>query len=134
MTTNPNAAPGQQGGPREFDYGLCDCCDDIPQCLLVWTSPCVAFGRTHSIVEHGDDSAWVTWCCIYTAVQYFLGLGCILHIMTRSNVRKKYNIEGALWKDILFVWCFGPCALQQITRQTGQQGCNGAAPGAAAMH
>eukprot|EP01012_Entosiphon_sulcatum_P034174 TRINITY_DN432_c0_g1_i1.p1 TRINITY_DN432_c0_g1~~TRINITY_DN432_c0_g1_i1.p1 ORF type:complete len:129 (-),score=17.74 TRINITY_DN432_c0_g1_i1:286-672(-) len=117
---------------RQFQYSLCSCCDDIPLCLLTWCLPCVTYGRTQSLVEKGDDSSWVMWCAIWSVVQYFTGMGCVLQIMTRNNLRKKNNIDGSMCGDICTVcWC-PLCQLQQEAREVGQQGCSGASSNAVA--
>eukprot|EP01012_Entosiphon_sulcatum_P048607 TRINITY_DN6710_c0_g1_i1.p1 TRINITY_DN6710_c0_g1~~TRINITY_DN6710_c0_g1_i1.p1 ORF type:complete len:169 (-),score=19.45 TRINITY_DN6710_c0_g1_i1:68-574(-) len=115
-------------GPREFTHSLFSCCDDPAQCLLVWCLGCIPYGRTQSIVETGSDKDWVMWCVIYSVVAYFTGAACLLEVMTRMNLRKKYNIEGSFVKDILLALYCLPCIMQQEARETGQTGCSGPSP------
>ena len=76
--------------------------------ILTWFCPCYVFGKN---AEHLGES------CILYALALFvplLDLYCLVSV--RGRIREQKGIEGTCLKDLLCVWCCGPCALVQEAR------------------
>nr|POE81921.1 protein plant cadmium resistance 3 [Quercus suber] len=46
-----------RSAPVPWSTGLCDCCEDFPNCCITWLCPCITFGRIAEIVD-GGSSCW----------------------------------------------------------------------------
>ena len=113
---------------NEWSHGLFSCFEDCSTCelmrssrltdlattffflagILTWFCPCYVFGKN---AEHLGES------CILYALALFvplLDLYCLVSV--RGRIREQKGIEGTCLKDLLCVWCCGPCALVQEAR------------------
>lgn len=121
VTTQPDANPGpsMQGAspmePRPYETGLCDCWSNIPVCLCATFFHSCLFGRTTAMLRqksYGDpeEDCINGACCIYFC---FAPLGVLWQAARRTQIRKKYNLEGSKSKDWAVTLLCTPCALAQ---------------------
>eukprot|EP01012_Entosiphon_sulcatum_P042392 TRINITY_DN5640_c0_g1_i1.p1 TRINITY_DN5640_c0_g1~~TRINITY_DN5640_c0_g1_i1.p1 ORF type:complete len:164 (-),score=13.53 TRINITY_DN5640_c0_g1_i1:66-557(-) len=108
---------------RNFDNGICGCCEDTPQCLLTWTLPCVPFGRTRALVDTDTTEDWLKWCAMFAVLSAVPCMACSAVAWSRGRTRNRFAIEGTSAGDCLLAICCLPCVVQQEARQTGQEGC-----------
>ncbi|KAG6828318.1 hypothetical protein H0H92_008381 [Tricholoma furcatifolium] len=106
---------------RDWSYGICGC-DHIGTCLLAWCLPCIVYGsnkkRLEHLSQHGTPDPEKGGICsgdciLYGAVAACCGIGCLLQIGTRGNVRQRYGIKGGTCGDCLSSCFCTPCALTQ---------------------
>ena len=101
----------------QWNSGLFDCFDDVPQCLLGCLCPCYLFGQN---AEQIDGSNKITQCVLYGLLSYCY-LGIILHKPQRENLRTAYNLEEKP-NDILTTCCCSACANCQEAKELKARG------------
>ncbi|KAF8510657.1 PLAC8 family-domain-containing protein [Hysterangium stoloniferum] len=118
--------PFNGSGEREWSHGFCDCFGDASTCLISWCFPCVIYSQNKSRYEHleqkgyphpsGGDSIGGD-CCLHACLTGCLGVGCLLQMSNRGNIRRRYRIEGGGCGDCMASWCCTPCELTQESRE-----------------
>ncbi|GIL48753.1 hypothetical protein Vafri_5192 [Volvox africanus] len=102
---------------------LCDCAAEPSGCgfclYAFCCQPC-AYGTNVELMEPqlvfcGGECAAA--CCSYYLLYLFTGCPCILHMVARGYIRRKYNIPGDSCADFMITWCCTPCALCQEHRE-----------------
>ncbi|XP_008325844.1 cornifelin homolog A-like [Cynoglossus semilaevis] len=92
---------------NQWSSGICDCCQDLPQCCLAcWCFPCFTCKTAH---EHGE-------CTCLPLLDAF---GFIPPITTsmRVSVRHTYGIQGTICEDCVKAFFCGPCTWCQLARE-----------------
>ncbi|KAG9005288.1 hypothetical protein FRB93_009842 [Tulasnella sp. JGI-2019a] len=133
MTVNNGAAnrnalnkPFDANGEREWSFGLCGCCGDAGACCLSCWCPCMQYSINRSRLSylekngrpnpsHGEACTGDCWA--YGCLAGWLGLGWVLQIGSRSEVRRRYKIVGGPCGDLCTACCCTPCALTQESRE-----------------
>ncbi|POY75068.1 hypothetical protein BMF94_2044 [Rhodotorula taiwanensis] len=123
----PQMQQVQQGQPREWSTGLCSCGDNCGEFCLSWWCPCMGYSRYKSRLEAlqqtgaplpADD---VPNCAapgvLYLAVHCLSGFGFIFDFMARTDIRKRYNIDGSAFGDCCTACCCIPCVQGQNSRE-----------------
>lgn len=77
----------------------------VPAGLLSFICPCIQFGRNAEAM--GEN------CLHYGLSQLVPLLDLYCRATMRGKIRDKQGIEGTCLKDLLCVWCCGPCSLAQ---------------------
>ncbi|KAG8006275.1 Cornifelin-like protein A [Nibea albiflora] len=92
---------------NEWNSGICDCVQDLPQCCLAFWCPCCFACKTS--YEAGE--------CV--CLPLLDGCGMIPPIGTaiRVSTRQRYGIEGTICKDCCYACCCGPCSWCQVARE-----------------
>ncbi|KAG9003533.1 hypothetical protein FRB94_003053 [Tulasnella sp. JGI-2019a] len=118
--------PFNTSGDREWSYGLCDCCSDFGTwCLSCWC-PCMQYSKNKTRLEFLDRNgrpepnggeACGSGCWTYGCLAAWCGLGWIMQIGTRHDVRQRYRVEGGTCGDVFFSACCHSCALTQESRE-----------------
>ncbi|KAJ7282036.1 PLAC8 family-domain-containing protein [Mycena rebaudengoi] len=123
---NALSKPLDSHGKREWSHGLCDCCGACGTFCYSWWCPCIVHGknkqRLRHLIDRGSPEPDGGSCCSGTCWGYccltsFTGLGFILQMMNRGDVRSRYSIEGGGCGDCLASCCCGPCELTQTSRE-----------------
>ncbi|KAG6872446.1 hypothetical protein C0995_009703 [Termitomyces sp. Mi166 len=124
MLVNPKNSlnkPDIDGEGREWSHGLC-ACNGAGTCCLAWCLPCILYGSNRKRMSYLErngapdpDHGGVcnNHCCIYGLLTVCLGIGCILQIGNRGNIRSRYDIKGGGCTDCLTSCFCSPCALTQ---------------------
>lgn len=73
--------------------------------LLSFFCPCIQFGRNGEAI--GES------CMMYALSQFVPLLNLYCRATVRGRIREQKGIEGSCIKDLLMVWCCGPCSLAQ---------------------
>ncbi|XP_028284686.1 cornifelin homolog A-like [Parambassis ranga] len=92
---------------NEWSSGICDCCQDLPQCCFAfWCFPCFACMTARKAGE----------CLCLPLLESF---GCIppITLALRVSIRQRYGIEGSICKDCVYTYFCGPCTWCQIARE-----------------
>nr|ATV82107.1 PLAC8 domain protein [Strobilurus tenacellus] len=113
-------------GEREWSEGLCGCTDDCGTfCVACWF-PCISYGKNKRRVDHLNSKGYPdpehggccnSDCMVHGCLTGCLGLGWILQIGVRSNIRTRYSIKGGGCGDCMSAWCCAPCELTQGSRE-----------------
>ncbi|XP_078138612.1 cornifelin homolog B-like [Centroberyx gerrardi] len=91
----------------EWGSGICDCCDDVPDCCFAfWCCPCYACKTTK---EYGQ-------CLCLPLLDVF---GCIppITMTMRVSMRERYGIKGTMCNDCVYATCCTSCTWCQMTRE-----------------
>ncbi|KAI0279927.1 PLAC8 family-domain-containing protein [Russula aff. rugulosa BPL654] len=122
---NAKNRPIGSNGKRDWSHGICSCFGSCGTCCMSCWCPCIVFGKnkqrlrnlnTHGTPLPGGGSACDGDCCLYCGLG-FCGLGWVLQIGSRGEVRDRYSIDGGACSDCCCsFWC-GPCALTQERRE-----------------
>ncbi|XP_049425038.1 cornifelin homolog B-like isoform X2 [Epinephelus fuscoguttatus] len=92
---------------HEWTSGICDCCQDLPQCCLAfWCLPCFACKTSF---EAGE--------CVCLPLLDAYGLIPPITTALRVSVRTRYGIEGTVCNDCVIACCCGPCNWCQLARE-----------------
>ncbi|KAJ7282032.1 PLAC8 family-domain-containing protein [Mycena rebaudengoi] len=118
--------PLDSHGKREWSHGLCDCCGACGTFCYSWWCPCIVHGknkqRLRHLVDRGTPDPDGGSCCsgscwAHCCLNSFTGLGFILQMINRGDVRSRYSIEGGGCGDCCKSCCCGPCDLTQTSRE-----------------
>jgi len=94
--------------PKQWTFGLCDCCDDLEACTFVFQCTPCAVGYTKKNI--GGD--YCQACCLHYICPVFYPC-CVT-----AAVRETKNIEGNIFFDFLrFCFCT-PCEMTRVYRET----------------
>nr|XP_023875815.1 protein PLANT CADMIUM RESISTANCE 3-like [Quercus suber] len=110
-----------RSAPVPWSTGLCDCCEDFPNCCITWLCPCITFGRIAEIVDGGSSSCAASRA-VYTLISILTGCGCLYSCFYRSKLRQQYRLGKKPCGDCLVHWCCEPCALCQEYRELKSRG------------
>ncbi|XP_050277972.1 protein PLANT CADMIUM RESISTANCE 3-like [Quercus robur] len=110
-----------RSAPVPWSTGLCDCCEDVPNCCITWLCPCITFGRIAEIVDGGSSSCAASGA-VYTLISILTGCGCLYSCFYRSKLRQQYRLGEKPCGDCLVHWCCEPCALCQEYRELKSRG------------
>ncbi|KAH7839150.1 hypothetical protein Vadar_000473 [Vaccinium darrowii] len=122
----PYAQP-QYGGPSGgnasgvWSSGLCDCCDDVPNCCITFWCPCITFGRIAEIVDKGSTSCGASGA-LYALIMYLTGHACVYSCFYRSKLRQQYTLPESPCNDCCVHCCCETCALCQEYRELKSRG------------
>eukprot|EP00756_Hemistasia_phaeocysticola_P033059 Hpha_TRINITY_DN16445_c2_g1::TRINITY_DN16445_c2_g1_i1::g.159025::m.159025 len=118
------------GPTKDWDSGVCDCCENLPLFLDVWLCGSCQLARQAAVVLEGrpDDANW-PFClaiCCGTCVLSRVGIGgmvpCVTNLYLRDNMRKDLNLTGSFVGDAaLSCFCL-PCVLWQQHRELSARG------------
>eukprot|EP01025_Chloroclados_australasicus_P014726 TRINITY_DN1694_c0_g1_i1.p2 TRINITY_DN1694_c0_g1~~TRINITY_DN1694_c0_g1_i1.p2 ORF type:complete len:142 (-),score=8.62 TRINITY_DN1694_c0_g1_i1:248-673(-) len=98
----------------QFQYGLCDCCSDIPICCLVLRAiPCMV-GDTYSRVT-ADGNGGCDKCCKYAGLSIIF-LCAIPGAHGRKQIREKYGLDAGSGDCCIHCFC-APCAACQEAKE-----------------
>jgi Cys-rich protein (TIGR01571 family) len=106
---------------REWSSGFFGCLSPIDACLMTYCCPCVTFGKTHHRMM--KNNSMEGYEPVNTSCLMFLGSACfglhwVLEAMQRSEIRKKYNLQGSCLTDIAVACCCVLCDLTQQDKET----------------
>ncbi|MBA0607411.1 hypothetical protein Godav_019718 [Gossypium davidsonii] len=129
----PVADPNQQmrnqnyymhpAGKVLWSTGLCDCCYDIPNCIITCFCPCITFGQIAEIVDNGSVSC-VASGVLYSIIFWMSGLACMYSCFYRSRMRNQYMLAETPYPDWCLHLCCEVCALCQEYRELKNRGFN----------
>ncbi|GMY18245.1 protein PLANT CADMIUM RESISTANCE 2-like [Fagus crenata] len=119
----PQTAPFQvqSTAPGLWSTGLCDCCDDVPNCCITCWCPCITFGQIAEIVDRGTTSCAASGA-LYALIAWITGCGCLYSCFYRSKMRRQYTLEESPCGDCLVHCCCETCALCQEYRELKTRG------------
>lgn len=145
--TDAEAGSGA-GPPKPWRRGICDCCSNVGVCCLTtWCNPILTAQAVS--VAMGGSGVWclVTFFVIFglTSVGGALSgitgeagpavgaslaslasvFSCVVLIMARGAMRRRYNLEGSSMCDFWLSWCCAPCSVVQIFSQREVVACCG---------
>lgn len=137
--TSKITAPGPTDA-KSWTNAFFGCFSPIDLCLVTWCLPCVSpplhspptervtnpisqvtFGKTHHRTR--KSAAMTGYEPINTSCLLLCGTGCIgVHwipmALQRSDIRKKYGLEGNCLTDIAMSCCCALCSLTQAEKET----------------
>ncbi|KDQ22151.1 hypothetical protein PLEOSDRAFT_1050150 [Pleurotus ostreatus PC15] len=112
---------------REWSNGLCDCCSDAGTCILAWCCPCIVYAQNKQRYEHlalkgipdpeRGGSGCNGDCFVHGCITACFGVGWVLQIGSRGNIRNRYSIKGGGCGDCLTSCFCTPCGLTQESRE-----------------
>lgn len=105
--------------PQPFSTGICDCWGNCSLCMCAWCcSPCL-FGRSQAVMNREPNSMpneeYFNGSCLgYYCLAFCTGFGHLIwQAVRRTEIRRKYNLEGSKIKDWGISCCCSPCGLAQ---------------------
>ncbi|KAM9455812.1 cornifelin homolog B isoform 2-T3 [Clarias gariepinus] len=91
----------------EWASGVCDCCDNVPECCLAfWFCPCFACKTTK---KYGQ--------CLCLPLLDLCGVASPATWAMRVSMRQRYGIKGTLCDDCLVATFCTPCVWCQMSRE-----------------
>ncbi|KAF2455708.1 PLAC8 family-domain-containing protein [Lineolata rhizophorae] len=115
-------------GEQEWHHSGVDCCSPFTTCLLSWCCPCIIYGRVHHRLRKSQSLDGYSCCngsCTAHAALTFCGVGWILQLMQRGELRHRYQLEGNGCTDCLCAFCCNPCDLTQQDKEAKFRGAPG---------
>ncbi|AQK61787.1 cell number regulator 3 [Zea mays] len=111
------------GEAREWSSRLLDCFDDFDICCMTFWCPCITFGRTAEIVDHGMTSCG-TSAALFALIQWLSGSQCTwaFSCTYRTRLRAQHGLPEAPCADFLVHLCCLHCALCQEYRELKARG------------
>ncbi|SCZ96368.1 BZ3500_MvSof-1268-A1-R1_Chr8-2g10148 [Microbotryum saponariae] len=119
-TLNPLGLARNPEGKRSFNTTCCGTMSKSPGfCIAAACAPCLTFGTNktkYSALKANqvstDDGYVGGNCCAFYLMQC-IGLGCILDLMLRSDMRERAGIEGSGCGDCMMSCFCSPCSQTQ---------------------
>ncbi|KAF2666618.1 PLAC8-domain-containing protein [Microthyrium microscopicum] len=109
---------------NEWHNSGSDCCSPFSTCALAWCCPCFVHGRVqHRVNKDGMLNGYSSCnmnCCAWACLAHF-GCQWILQMMSRGEIRRKYNLKGDGCTDCLCACCCTPCDLAQQDKEAEHQ-------------
>uniref|UniRef100_A0A2N9FZ91 Uncharacterized protein n=1 Tax=Fagus sylvatica TaxID=28930 RepID=A0A2N9FZ91_FAGSY len=122
----PQTAPFQvqSTAPGLWSTGLCDCCDDVPNCCITCWCPCITFGQIAEIVDRGTTSC-ATSGALYGLIAWITGCACFYSCFYRSKMRRQYTLGRALVGIAWFIAAVRhvPCAKSIVNSKPADSTC-----------
>jgi len=117
---NMKNVPRAASGSREWSHGLLECFGDCWTCCFALFCPCVLYSQVKSRLEslrdegqpHPQGGKTMGRDCMFVCLN-----GWILQVGQRTNVRKRYHIEGDSITDCVAAAFCSPCQLTQQSRE-----------------
>ncbi|XP_053187871.1 cornifelin homolog B [Scomber japonicus] len=92
----------------EWASGICDCCDDVPECCFAfWCCPCFACKTTKAYGQ----------CLCLPMLEIFMGVIPPITMSMRVSMRERYGIKGTMCNDCLCATCCTSCVWCQMSRE-----------------
>ncbi|KAF2748507.1 PLAC8-domain-containing protein [Sporormia fimetaria CBS 119925] len=104
---------------EEWHNSCASCCLPFSTCLLSWFCPCMVYGRMRHRVKNGNLNEYSTFnpsCAAFCGLTC-LGVGFILPMISRGDMRAKYALKGDACTDCLLACCCAPCDLTQQDKE-----------------
>ncbi|XP_071361898.1 cornifelin homolog B-like [Trachinotus anak] len=104
--TSKGRRPGGIQTP-EWGSGICDCCQDVPECCLAfWCFPCFACKTSKAYGE----------CLCLPLLDAY---SCIppITMSMRVSMRQRYGIRGTMCNDCVYATFCTACAWCQMSRE-----------------
>ncbi|KAM3601118.1 uncharacterized protein V6R79_007895 [Siganus canaliculatus] len=93
---------------QEWGSGICDCCDDVPECCFAfWCCPCFACVTSR---KYGEP------LCL-PLLEIFGGIAPPITMSMRVSMRQRYNINGSMCNDCVCATFCRPCTWCQMSRE-----------------
>ncbi|KAF8856014.1 PLAC8-domain-containing protein [Acephala macrosclerotiorum] len=108
-------------GGDQWNNGLFDCftgADNL--CLKATFCPCFVYGKTQARMRDPTLAGYErfnTDCMLWCGVQSCCGLGWIFNVMSRSDLRQKFGIQGGGFGDCCTAFCCTCCSMIQNEKE-----------------
>eukprot|EP00252_Welwitschia_mirabilis_P003445 TRINITY_DN1351_c0_g1_i1.p1 TRINITY_DN1351_c0_g1~~TRINITY_DN1351_c0_g1_i1.p1 ORF type:complete len:249 (-),score=9.69 TRINITY_DN1351_c0_g1_i1:527-1273(-) len=106
----------QEYSDPNWRSGLCDCCADVPVCLLGLVCPCFLLGKIAENID-GDSTSCLAASLIWLVLQQLTSCGCIYSCGFRRRLRNLYGIPEKPLPDCIVHYLCWPCAFCQEYRE-----------------
>ncbi|KAG5472363.1 hypothetical protein LSCM1_03762 [Leishmania martiniquensis] len=99
---------------RPWHYGLCVTCTEMNSCLECYFCTVCQLSRQFNVFYNGKPELHLPVCLLVAGLN-LAGVPSIfaLEFILRSDVRRRYGIDGNVLSDCCVSWLCGPCAVQQ---------------------
>ncbi|KAJ3493707.1 hypothetical protein NLJ89_g10958 [Agrocybe chaxingu] len=124
---NANNLPYDAQGKRGWSFDLFSCFGDgMKACCFAWWCPCLAHAQNRRRLDHLNatglpdphrDDLMAEDSLLDVLVETMFAMGWVLQIVTRHNVRERYNIRGSAFRDCFTPFCCLPCDLVMNSRE-----------------
>jgi len=105
---------------QDWRYKGSECCTPVSSCCLSCWCPCIIFGRTaHRRKNQGslDTHSAFNGSCLAFCGLSCLGISFVLPMLSRGDMRAKYQLKGNACADCLCACCCQPCDLTQQDKE-----------------
>ncbi|KLO08361.1 PLAC8-domain-containing protein [Schizopora paradoxa] len=117
---NVKNIPLEDGGGRGWSHGLLECFGDCWTCCFALICPCMVYSHVKSRLDslrdegqpHPHGGKYLGRDCMFNCFN-----GWILQVGQRTDVRRRYNIEGDSITDCFAAALCSPCQLTQQSRE-----------------
>lgn len=107
--------PTQRNRVRPWHYSCLHLCADCTSCFESWFCWRCQLSRQMNFIYYNKSGINCSCLMLFLCLDFIFG--CMptycLAVHIRNNIRERYNISGNLFCDMLCVYLFGPCTLQQ---------------------
>ncbi|KAG5496604.1 hypothetical protein JIQ42_03434 [Leishmania sp. Namibia] len=99
---------------RPWHYGLCVTCTAMDSCLECYFCSVCQLSRQYNMFYHSKPELHLPVCLLVAGLN-MAGVPStfVLEYVMRSDIRRRYGIEGNLVIDCCVSWLCWPCAVQQ---------------------
>ncbi|KPI90385.1 hypothetical protein ABL78_0461 [Leptomonas seymouri] len=99
---------------RPWHFGLCTLCSDMDSCLeCCFCSPC-QLSRQFNMIYNLNPELHLPMCLTIVLLGSMgLPASFVLQYILRSDIRRRYGIEGSVVSDCCVSWLCISCAVQQ---------------------
>ncbi|XP_054482478.1 cornifelin homolog B [Anoplopoma fimbria] len=98
-------------GSDKWGSGICDCCQDIPECCFAfWCCPCFACITTK---RYGQ--------CVCLPLLDIFGIIPPINMSMRVSMRQRYGIKDTMCRDCLYATCCASCSWCQMSREMSER-------------
>ncbi|CAK7265918.1 hypothetical protein SEPCBS57363_001832 [Sporothrix epigloea] len=107
-------------GAQSWSESFFGCLSPIDLCLVTYCLPCVTFGKTHHRLHKDANLAGyepINASCLLLFGSACCGLFWLPMAIQRSDIRKKFNLEGDCILDIAASCCCALCVLTQDEKE-----------------
>ena len=106
--------------PNNWEYGLFCCFADCKTCCVSTCCPCVQHGLNQQ--KFNNKSGCCVDCCMACcAMTWFFPIYLCFERQLRTDIRKRYGINGSCLGDCCVVCCCGVCSQTQCHREMMHQ-------------
>ncbi|KPA83161.1 hypothetical protein ABB37_02856 [Leptomonas pyrrhocoris] len=99
---------------RPWHYGLCTLCSEMNSCLECFVCAPCQLSRQFNMLYNLKPELHIPVCLAVVLLDSMgVPAGFALQYVIRSDIRRRYGIEGNIVSDCCFSWLCAPCAIQQ---------------------
>ncbi|KAI3373945.1 hypothetical protein L3Q82_022509 [Scortum barcoo] len=105
---------------NEWGSGICDCCEDVPECCCAfWCFPCFACRTSICLLSDCFLTSWNYGeaLCLPLVDIFLSGFVPPVTMSMRGSMRQRYGIKGTMCNDCVYSTFCPSCTWCQMSRE-----------------